>query len=62
VSTATNVMVAAGVALAGALADRVGVSWTLAAATAWVAVGLLVAVAGRGRLAQPVAVAGRRIR
>ncbi|MFL5883132.1 MAG: hypothetical protein ACJ782_24325, partial [Actinomycetota bacterium] len=58
VSTATNVMVAAGVALAGALADRVGVSWTLAVAAAWVAVGLLVAVAGRGRLAHPVAVAG----
>ena len=58
VSTATNVMVAAGVALAGVLADRVGVSWTLAAAAAWVAVGLLVAVAGRGRLAHPVAVAG----
>jgi MFS family permease len=58
VTTATNVMVAAGVALAGALADQVGVSWTLAAATTWVAVGLLVAVAGRGRLAQPAAVAG----
>jgi dipeptide/tripeptide permease len=52
------VMVAAGVALAGALADQVGVSWTLAAATIWVAVGLLVAVAGRGRLAQSAAVAG----
>ena len=57
VTTATNVMVAAGVALAGVLADQVGVSWTLAAATTWVAVGLLVAVAGRGRLAQPAAVA-----
>jgi hypothetical protein len=34
------------------------VSWTLAATAAWVAVGLLVAVAGRGRLAHPVAVAG----
>jgi MFS family permease len=62
VTTATNVMVAAGVALAGSLVDRVGVPWTLAAATTSIAVGLLVAVAGRGRLAQSAAVAGQRLR
>jgi len=55
VTTANNVTVAGGIAVAGALLDRVGVGWTLATATGCVAAGLLVAVAGRARLAQVAA-------
>jgi MFS family permease len=49
-TTAINVTGAAGLAVAGALVDRVGVSATLAVACACVAAGLLVALAGRDRL------------
>jgi len=47
--------VAAGIAVAGALLDRVGVGWTLATAAACVAAGLLAAIVGRARLAEPAA-------
>jgi Major Facilitator Superfamily len=49
-TTAINVTGAAGLAVAGALVDRVGVSATLAVAGACAAAGLLVALAGRDRL------------
>jgi MFS family permease len=49
-TTAINVTAAVGIAAAGALVDRAGVSVTLAIAWACVAVGLLVALAGRGHL------------
>jgi hypothetical protein len=49
-NTAINVTSAAGLAAAGALVDRAGVSATLAMACACVAAGLLVALAGRERL------------
>jgi MFS family permease len=49
-TTAINVTGAAGLAVAGALVDRVGVSVTLAVAGACAAAGLLVALAGRDRL------------
>jgi hypothetical protein len=49
-TTAINVTGAAGLAVAGALVDRVGVSATLAVACACVAAGLRVALAGRDRL------------
>jgi hypothetical protein len=48
--TALNVTGAAGIAVAGALVDRAGVSWTLAIACACTAAALLVAVAGRDHL------------
>jgi len=49
-TTAINVTAAAGIAAAGALVDRLGVSATLAIACACTGVGLLVALAGRDRL------------
>jgi len=49
-TTAINVTGAAGLALAGALIDRVGVPATLAVACACTAAGLVVALAGRERL------------
>jgi MFS family permease len=49
-TTAINVTGAAGLAVAGALVDRVGVSATLAIACGCTAAGLLVALAGRDRL------------
>jgi hypothetical protein len=49
-TTAINVTGAAGLAVAGALADRAGVPATLAIACACTAAGLLVALAGRGHL------------
>jgi MFS family permease len=49
-TTAINVTGAAGLAVAGALVDRVGVSATLAVAGACAAAGLLVALAGRAQL------------
>jgi MFS family permease len=49
-TTAINVTGAAGLAVAGALVDRIGVSATLAVAGACAAAGLLVALAGRDRL------------
>jgi predicted MFS family arabinose efflux permease len=49
-TTAINVTGAAGLAVAGSLADRVGVPATLAVACACTAAGLLVALAGRDRL------------
>jgi MFS family permease len=49
-TTAINVTGAAGLAVAGALVDRIGVSATLAVACACVATGLLVALTGRERL------------
>jgi MFS family permease len=49
-TTAINVAGAAGLAVAGSLVDRVGVSATLAVAGACTAAGLLVALAGRERL------------
>jgi MFS family permease len=49
-TTAINVTGAVGLAVAGVLVDRVGVSATLAVACACTAAGLLVALAGRGRL------------
>jgi MFS family permease len=49
-TTALNVTGAAGIALAGALVDRVGVSWTLAVACACTAASLLAALAGRDHL------------
>jgi predicted MFS family arabinose efflux permease len=49
-TTALNITAAAGIAVAGVLVDRVGVSWTLAIAWACTAAGLLVALAGRGHL------------
>ena len=49
-TTAINVTGAAGLALAGALIDRVGVAATLAVACACTAAGLVVALAGRERL------------
>jgi MFS family permease len=49
-TTAINVTGAVGLAVAGSLADRVGVPATLAVACACTAAGLLVALAGRDRL------------
>ncbi|HEX2375016.1 MAG TPA: MFS transporter [Actinomycetota bacterium] len=49
-TAAINVTGAAGLAVAGALVDRVGVSAALAVACACAAAGLLVALAGRDRL------------
>jgi predicted MFS family arabinose efflux permease len=49
-TTAINVTGAAGLAVAGSLADRAGVPATLAIACACTAAGLLVALAGRGHL------------
>jgi hypothetical protein len=49
-TTAINVTAAVGIAAAGALVDQAGVSVTLAIAWACVAVGLLVALAGRDHL------------
>jgi MFS family permease len=49
-TTAINVTGAAGLAIAGSLADRVGVPATLAVACACTAAGLLVALAGRDHL------------
>jgi MFS family permease len=49
-TTAINVTAAAGLAVAGALIDRVGVPATLAVACACTAGGLVVALAGRERL------------
>jgi hypothetical protein len=49
-TTAINVTGAAGLAVAGALVDRVGVPATLAVACACTAAGLVVALAGRERL------------
>jgi hypothetical protein len=49
-TTAMNVTAAAGIAAAGALVDRAGVSVTLAVACACTGIGLLVALAGRDRL------------
>jgi dipeptide/tripeptide permease len=49
-TTAINVTGAAGLAVAGSLADRVGVPATLAVACACTAAGLLVALTGRGHL------------
>jgi MFS family permease len=50
VTTASNVTAAAGMVLAGAMVDEVGVPPTFAAASAFVVVALLVALAGRSRL------------
>jgi MFS family permease len=50
VTTALNVTAAAGIAVAGALIDRAGVSLALAAAWGCTAVALLIALAGRGSL------------
>ena len=50
VTTALNVTAAAGIAVAGALVDRAGVSLALAAAWACATIALLVALAGRGSL------------
>jgi MFS transporter len=49
-TTALNVTAAAGIAVAGALIDRAGASWTLAIACACTAAGLLVALVGREHL------------
>ena len=49
-TTAINVTGAAGLAVAGSLADRVGVPATLAVACACTAAGLLVALTGRGHI------------
>ena len=49
-TTAMNVTAAAGLVVAGALVDRVGVPATLAVACACAAAGLVVALAGRERL------------
>ena len=54
VLTANNVTAAAGMALAGAMVEGVGVGWTFAAAWACAAVALLVALAGRARLGEAV--------
>jgi hypothetical protein len=61
VLTANNVTAAAGMALAGAMVEGVGVGWTFAAAWACAAVALLVALAGRARLeTAPAGVEGGR--
>ncbi len=52
---ANTVTVAGGIALVGAVLDRVGVAWTLATAAACVAAGLLADVTGRAHLAAPAA-------
>ena len=49
-TTAINVTGALGLAVAGSLADRVGIPATLAVACACTASGLLVALAGRDHL------------